>query len=99
MKLSKDERALLEKLLAKAKLEDEIKRAQGVHGILGGKPPQFPPCTAHAYRTSSGKMKVRHRWERDGICKCGVVRDAEYRHEDRDGQRIWYVKDGDGWRQ
>jgi hypothetical protein len=102
MKLTKDERALLEKLLAKAKQEDERLRTLGQYGALGGRIPIFPPCTTNkAYTTKAGKTRVRHRFK-NGICACGVARDGVYRFEEIDGQRVWYVRlnstEGDGWR-
>jgi hypothetical protein len=76
----------------------KVRALQGPHGVEGGKPPVFPPCTAHKpYKTSDGKIKVRHRFQ-DRVCKCGVI-DAPglYRFEEIDGVRVWYVKDGKDW--
>ena len=83
------------------KLTPEQRKAiTAKYGVEGGKPPEYPPCTAHKpYRISSGKIKVRHRFVK-GICACGVMTvPALYRFEDRDGQRVWYVKEGTSRRQ
>ena len=79
-------------------MSSEERKVLGKHGIEGGAPPQFPPCGYHKpYTTSTGKIKIRHRFER-GVCKCGIVNaPGLYRFEDSNDQRTWYVRDGKNW--
>ena len=69
-----------------------MNRAQSsrVNGAKGGKPPQYPPCTARA----ADIKQLRHRFH-DGVCHCGVVNvPAFYKLEDG----IWYQKNGKDWK-
>jgi len=104
MKLTKEQRRVLRevgkaayrnmvKKVGGKEALNEIRRAQGEHGIEGGAPPKYPPCSLRL-----NNKKLRHRFY-GGVCKCGIVNLPNfYRFEGVGEDRVWYQREGKGWK-
>jgi hypothetical protein len=81
VKISDEERAVMRQLGKRARAETEkrigkrklvaIAKAQGHHGIEGGRPALYPTCM------TAGKRNPRHRFYKGTCSKCGIPQQSE----------------------